>query len=249
MHNPPPLVYLRRIMNATRPSFSLTGHSIAFDPRIHAVRPDLADVTLASTLFAPHYVQAVERSVTATSTPLFDKPNGAPSSELLQGERFWLLDLIGGWAWGWCGHDHYVGYLPADRIAIVDGPARAEPAGDAVERARSFIDLPYVWGGRGGAGIDCSGVIQRSLAAIGIPAPRDSDMQRDSLGTALPEDTALARGDLVFFPGHVGMMADAETLIHATRHHGKTVEEPLAIVIARVAAEHPVAVLARKRIG
>jgi cell wall-associated NlpC family hydrolase len=236
-------------MNATRPSFSLTGHSVEFDPRVQAVRPDLADVTLASTLFAPHYAQAVERTVIVDSTPLFDKPNGELASELLKGERFWLLDQTGGWAWGWCGHDHYVGYLPADRLGPVDGAARVEAAGDPVERAQAFIGLPYIWGGRGGAGIDCSGVIQRALAAADIAAPRDSDMQREALGTSLPDDAPLARGDLVFFPGHVGMMADADTLIHATRHHGTTVEEPLAAVIARIEAEHSVAVLARKRVG
>lgn len=38
-------------------------------------------------------------------------------TELLHGEAFHMLDARGGWAWGYCGHDHYVGYAPLDALA------------------------------------------------------------------------------------------------------------------------------------
>jgi cell wall-associated NlpC family hydrolase len=235
-------------MSAARNSFSLKGPSITLDPRIHAVRGDLADATLAGQLFAPHYAEAMAMRCVVPFAALLYTPHGEQGSELLAGETFCVLDIAGGWAWGYCAHDHYVGYLKADALGPFVAPPPT-PAGDPIAIAKSFLGKPYVWGGRGGAGIDCSGLIQRALAAIGVAAPRDSDMQQAALGTAIPEGAALQAQDLIFFPGHVGIMADAQTLVHATRHYGKTVTEPLVDVIARVAQEHEVPVLARKRLG
>jgi cell wall-associated NlpC family hydrolase len=235
-------------MNATRASFSLQGPSITLDPRIHAVRGDLADATLAGQLFAPHYAEAMDMSCTAAFAPLLYAPGGEQGSELLQGETFRVLDIAGGWAWGYCAHDHYVGYIKADALGPFRAPAPT-PTGDPITVARSFVGVTYVWGGRGGEGIDCSGLIQRALAATGVAAPRDSDMQMEALGEEIPADAQLQSADLIFFPGHVGIMADADTLIHATRHYGKTVSEPLVDVIKRVSEEHAAPILARKRLA
>ena len=106
------------VMTAMRTTFTLDGPSIAIDPRIEAVRPDLADISLAGKLFAPHYAQAVERICAATATPLLDMPDGNHLAELHEGDRFWLLDQAGGWAWGWRASDHLVGYVAADQLAI-----------------------------------------------------------------------------------------------------------------------------------
>ena len=206
-------------MAGTRNSYTLHGRSLALDERVNAVRGDLADVALAGTLFAPHYAEARLTHCTAPHAALRCKPDGDQTSELLQGEGFMLLDISGGWAWGYCAHDHYVGYVEA--AALGEAAAREETSTpDAVTAALTFLDMPYLLGGRGGAGIDCSGLIQRSLAAIGIAAPRDSDMQQAELGRSIetPE-----RGDLIGFAGHIGMMEDGETLIHATAHWGKVV--------------------------
>lgn len=231
-----------------RNSFSLSGPSRALDPRVNAMRGDLADVSLAGKHFSPHYASPVERFCAVLHTPVCEKPEGRQVSELLAGESFMLLDISGGWAWGYCKHDHYVGYVDADALTEAAQPNSEPLPAEAVDAAKCFLDQPYVWGGRGGAGIDCSGLIQRSLAAAGIAAPRDSDMQMAELGNAVPEGATLQRGDLVFFPGHVGMMVDAETLVHATEHFGRTVIEPLADVVSRIGKDHPVPILARRRI-
>jgi cell wall-associated NlpC family hydrolase len=236
-------------MTASRSSFRLSGHSMTFDLRRHALRGDLADVALAGLTFAPHYAEAVLRECALPFGAMYSKPNGDQVSELLEGEAFGLLDVSGGWAWGYSIHDHYVGYVKADTLSAPSAKAKVVSNGDPVETARAFLDMPYVWGGRGGAGIDCSGLVQRGLAAAGISAPRDSDMQLAETGTVLADDALLKRGDLIFFPGHVGMMIDGDHLLHATRHHGKTVIEPLADVVARVAAEYPQAITARKRLS
>ena len=236
-------------MPHTRNSFSLNGPSRALDPRINAMRGDLADVSLAGKHFSPHYARVIARFCLPPFTPVFDKPDGRQVSELLAGEAFMLLDISGGWAWGYCRHDHYVGYVDAASLAEAVGSSSPLVAADPVSAARTFLDQPYVWGGRGGTGIDCSGLIQRSLAAIGIATPRDSDMQLEVLGTELAEGVSMQSGDLVFFPGHVGMMVDAEQLIHATQNPGRVVIEPLADVIARVSKDHESPVLVHKRIS
>lgn len=236
-------------MTALRSSFRLSGHSMTFDLRRHALRGDLADVALAGQTFAPHYAEATLRECAPPFTAMYDKPDGNQVSELLGGEGFGLLDIAGGWAWGYSIHDHYVGYVRADALIMPTENADTAVKSDPVEAASAFLDMPYIWGGRGGAGIDCSGLVQRGLAAAGIDAPRDSDMQLAETGSPLSDDAVLTRADLVFFPGHVGIMVDSDNLLHATRHHGKTVIEPLATVVARVSVEHPQAVTARKRIS
>jgi cell wall-associated NlpC family hydrolase len=105
--------------------------------------------------------------------------------------------------------------------------------GDFVDVAERFLFVPYLWGGKTMQGIDCSGLLQISLQAVGQEVMRDSDMQEASLGTQLKPTEKLRRGDLVFWPGHVGIMADSETLLHANAHHMMVAIEPLSAVKAR----------------
>ncbi len=113
---------------------------------------------------------------------------------------------------------------------------KGEPPADFVAIAELFVGVPYVWGGKSAAGIDCSGLVQLALAACGQSAPRDSDMQAAELGEPLAEDAPLRRGDLVFWRGHVGIMVDGTRLLHANGHHMMTAVEPLAQTTARLAA-------------
>ena len=56
---------------------------------------------------------------------------------------------------------------------------------DFVAVAERFLGVPYVWGGKTAAGLDCSGLIQTALQAIGKAAPRDTDMMEKALGEAV----------------------------------------------------------------
>lgn len=121
--------------------------------------------------------------------------------------------------------------------------------GDFVTQAQRFVGVPYLWGGRSARGLDCSALVQLSLLATGVTAPRDSDMQAARLGSELPSGTAGRRGDLIFWNGHVGMLVDADTLLHANGHHMAVVSEPLVPAMARIAALGGGPVLQRRRLG
>lgn len=106
---------------------------------------------------------------------------------------------------------------------------------DAVAVAARFLHTPYLWGGRSGLGIDCSGLVQMALAMTGKSAPRDSDQQAAGLGKPIdPERDGLQRGDLVFWKGHVGFLEDQHTLLHASGGTMYVTREPLQEAIDRI---------------
>ena len=91
---------------------------------------------------------------------------------------------------------------------------------DVVGTAIKFIGVPYLWGGRTAQGVDCSSLVQLAMAMAGIAAPRDADLQEAELGLPVPMDgegdfSQLQEGDLVFFPGHVGLFVEGWRFLHA----------------------------------
>jgi len=124
-------------------------------------------------------------------------------------------------------------HLPLPHVGRID-----RHADDFVGVAERFAGTPYLWGGKSSLGIDCSGLVQVSLNAAGTGCPRDSDMQQDSLGRALDasESKKLQRGDLIFWKGHVAIVRDADTIVHANAHHMATTIENTRDAIARIKA-------------
>ncbi|PHZ86653.1 NlpC/P60 family protein [Paremcibacter congregatus] len=102
---------------------------------------------------------------------------------------------------------------------------------DPLSEALKFLYAPYLWGGKSSIGIDCSGLIQLAFAATGVFLPRDSDLQAEMIGTTLDDDAVPQRGDIAFFPGHVGFMLDDMHLLHANAHHMRVSIDPLRDVI------------------
>lgn len=132
-----------------------------------------------------------------------------------------------------------LGYIHKEHVLEL-GENRGE---DFVDVAGRFIGQPYIWGGTGGVGVDCSGLLQMSLAACEADAPRDADMQEKHLGK-LADLEALQRGDLIFWPGHVGIMETETRLLHANAYHMCTAREPLKKAIQRIGPPRSV-----KRLG
>ncbi|MCT8158767.1 C40 family peptidase [Pseudoruegeria sp. SHC-113] len=135
------------------------------------------------------------------------------------------------------------GYVPLQHVTPLSALSP-----DPAATAELFLGTPYLWGGNSGFGIDCSGLVQAAFWAAGLACPRDSDLQA-SLGAPVQSTHELQRGDLVCWRGHIGMMLDAERLIHANAHHMAVAIEPLAAAQARIAAREFGEITALRRLS
>lgn len=183
---------------------------VGFVP-LHALSDDVMETTL---------------TVSALRTPVFREADFKSPVECMLGfgSRVNAMDEAGDYiamSTGWLYRPHVT------------------PRQDALhDFATRFIGTPYVWGGRSGFGTDCSGLVQQGLMAMGLPCPRDSDMQQAALGQPVQsfhrEDfIATHPGDLLFFPGHVAIVTTDDHVIHADAHHMAVVREPVADVVSR----------------
>jgi cell wall-associated NlpC family hydrolase len=104
------------------------------------------------------------------------------------------------------------GFLPAACLS-------AEPprSPDLAAAAALYLDCPYLWAGRSYLGIDCSGLAQEAFRDLGRAVPRDTDMQREAIGSAVAISRLddLRRDDLIYVPGHVMICAGEGAVIHA----------------------------------
>ena len=122
------------------------------------------------------------------------------------------------------------GWIHAPHLAPI-----AEFEQDYVAVASRFLGAPYLWGGRDSLGLDCSGLIQQAFYACGRACPRDTDQQMAAFDKPAPL-SELSRGDLVFWRGHVGVMLDGLTVLHANAFHMAVAIEPLAAAVTRIKA-------------
>ncbi|KEJ90460.1 C40 family peptidase [Sulfitobacter donghicola] len=121
------------------------------------------------------------------------------------------------------------GFVPKQHIAPIE-----HFEDDPAQVAAQFVGTPYLWGGNSRWGIDCSGLVQAACRACAIPCGGDTDMQEAELGELLPDGSLPQRNDVLFWKGHVAIVWDEETLIHANAHYMATVFEPIEEAIARI---------------
>lgn len=181
----------------------------------------------ASALAAPG--PAMTHRVCALRTLAFPDPSIKlpPLAGLPFGARVAIVRQAGTFAVSAAG-----GFIPARHLIPL-----ADTETDFVAVAERFLGTPYLWGGKSSLGIDCSGLSQVALTACGVDCPRDSDMQQAALGAPVAPNAAysnLRRGDLVFWKGHMGIVRDAATLLHANAFHMAVALEPIAEAVARI---------------
>ncbi|MCK2212753.1 C40 family peptidase [Actinomadura sp. ATCC 31491] len=95
----------------------------------------------------------------------------------------------------------------------------------ALDFALDKQGVPYLWGGTGRGGYDCSGLMLRAYEKAGIDLPRTAAEQYAAFGRKIAWND-LRPGDLVFFSGlgHVGMISRPGYMVHAP-HSGDVVKE------------------------
>lgn len=201
-----------------------------------AERDGQVGYVLAGALVSP---EAPTHWVTAPATHLYPKPElkappevaiffGSPVKVVAERENYLRIHT---------GH-----FIPRPHLQ----PIKAR-FGDPVGVADLFLGSPYLWGGNSRWGLDCSGLVQVALLACGMDCPRDSDQQM-ALGRELYHGEPFVRGDLVFWKGHVGFMANERMLLHANAHHMAVAYEPLKEAAARIEAAGDGPILSRRRI-
>jgi cell wall-associated NlpC family hydrolase len=132
------------------------------------------------------------------------------------------VDQVLSWAALYQGQD---GSALAGDAGSVGAPSAA--AAGAVSYALAQLGTPYLWGGDGPGGFDCSGLVQAAYAAAGIQLPRTAQEQFDA-GPPVPAGQQLEPGDLVFFGAgasdvtHVGIIVSSTEMVDAP-HTGAVV--------------------------
>ena len=131
--------------------------------------------------------------------------------------------------------DGSVGWIPKTAARPLDSTED-----DFVSVAELFLGLPYLWGGRSAAGLDCSALVQLSLQAVGVACPRNSGDQyewaKSRRGTKIIDRRDTRRGDLVFWPGHVGLCSSETAFLHANAHHHAVAAEATKDALLRTDA-------------
>lgn len=134
------------------------------------------------------------------------------------------------------------GFIPASHLLPL-----GQHLTDPVTVAECLLGTPYLWGGNSRAGIDCSGLVQLAHLACGIRLPGDSDLQ-ESVGHEIAPATALQRGDLLFWKGHVALVVDSARLIHANGHSMSVACEGTQACVDRILAQEGRPVSHRRRL-
>ncbi|WP_419800485.1 NlpC/P60 family protein [Mucilaginibacter sp.] len=111
-------------------------------------------------------------------------------------------------------------FIIADTVFELQNPLQPEQ-NNLVDYAKTYLNTPYLWGGRTHFGIDCSGFSQSVFRQFKVEIKRDAWQQAEQ-GAPVDFLQAAKAGDLAFFDNeagrivHVGIMLDNERIIHAS---------------------------------
>jgi cell wall-associated NlpC family hydrolase len=105
-----------------------------------------------------------------------------------------------------------------DRARAGEEPPTTARASAVVSFAAAQIGKRYCWGGTGPSCFDCSGLAQSAWAWAGVHVPRTSRLIVETLPEVGLEE--VRAGDILWWPGHVGIYAGNGWMIDAldSRH-------------------------------
>jgi cell wall-associated NlpC family hydrolase len=128
--------------------------------------------------------------------------------------------------------EEVLGWVARYTATVAGSGAAATPAAQAaVDYALGELGVPYLYGGQGPDGFDCSGLVQAAYAAAGIALPRTAQAQYDA-GPPLAPGSPLQPGDLVFFGAdtshvdHVGILVSRGEMVDAPQSGALVRVEP-----------------------
>jgi cell wall-associated NlpC family hydrolase len=110
---------------------------------------------------------------------------------------------------------------PTAAANTIGAGAGSSAAQAAVAYALTQLGTPYLWGGEGAGGFDCSGLVQAAYAAAGVALPRVAQAQYDATATSAVSLDQVQPGDLVFFGAstsaitHVGIVVSPGEMVDA----------------------------------
>jgi cell wall-associated NlpC family hydrolase len=108
---------------------------------------------------------------------------------------------------------------PLDARESSDEPPGDSRAVAAVEFAAAQVGKRYCWGGTGPECFDCSGLVKEAWASVGVRLPRTTD----AIASGVPEVPIdeVRVGDILWWPGHVGLYAGRGYQVDALdKRHG-----------------------------
>jgi len=118
------------------------------------------------------------------------------------------------------GSSIFIVKLPNEHL-LDNHPELSEKQISMMRFASSYLEAPYLWGGRTPAGIDCSGFVQMVFKSVGIQLPRNASQQAlEGANVDFIEETRI--GDVAFFHNeegniiHTGIVCGINKIIHAS---------------------------------
>lgn len=148
--------------------------------------------------------------IESQSKNIYSSMNGtSPITKLTLGTELYLIKKTDNWyevalpmnTSGWIENTETLRLQAGTHIPKTKGA-------EFVNTAEKFLGVPYLWGGVGAGGIDCSGLTYISSRVNGVDLPRDAQPQYDAIPTSItPNTTDMKPGDLVFFSTYIGSQA------------------------------------------
>ncbi len=105
----------------------------------------------------------------------------------------------------------------ANRLDSISRSLKPQPL-MIIKEVRKFLGVPYLWGGIGPCGFDCSGFVRTVFRTFNIELPRDSSEQ-SKVGREI-SFLDIKPADLLFFKGHVALAINKEEFVHASLSEG-----------------------------